>query len=181
MGAQPHAQHVACGLQTLLRVCLSRLVVAALQVDTRENGTQWGTGGMATKLTAARIATAAGCRMVSVQAPTLVAVAAGESVGLAPARASSGPLCVSACVHMLPVERPCHPPWATAGDHPLCPPGKDPPDHRWRSDRHGLPPGDQPSEVSQSGRDEGEGVWPDPGDTRWRAGWPASGRQAGRH
>ena len=34
------------------------------QVDTSTAGTQWGTGGMATKLTAARIATAAGCRMV---------------------------------------------------------------------------------------------------------------------
>lgn len=35
-----------------------------LAVDTAEAGTQWGTGGMATKLTAAGIATAAGCRMV---------------------------------------------------------------------------------------------------------------------
>lgn len=34
------------------------------QVDTSMKGTQWGTGGMTTKLTAARIATAAGCRMV---------------------------------------------------------------------------------------------------------------------
>lgn len=34
-----------------------------LAVDTRQAGTQWGTGGMATKLTAAAIATAAGCRM----------------------------------------------------------------------------------------------------------------------
>ena len=33
-------------------------------MDTSTRGTQWGTGGMATKLTAARIATAAGCRMV---------------------------------------------------------------------------------------------------------------------
>lgn len=33
------------------------------QVDTTQKGTQWGTGGMATKLTAARLATAAGCRM----------------------------------------------------------------------------------------------------------------------
>ena len=38
--------------------------LAPLQVDTSTKGTQWGTGGMATKLTAARIATAAGCRMV---------------------------------------------------------------------------------------------------------------------
>lgn len=34
-----------------------------LTVDTKQAGTQWGTGGMATKLTAAGIATAAGCRM----------------------------------------------------------------------------------------------------------------------
>ena len=32
-------------------------------MDTSQSGTQWGTGGMATKLTAARLATAAGCRM----------------------------------------------------------------------------------------------------------------------
>ena len=33
-------------------------------VDTSTSGTEWGTGGMATKLTAARIATAAGCSVV---------------------------------------------------------------------------------------------------------------------
>mmetsp|Transcript_19273 Transcript_19273/g.34368 ORF Transcript_19273/g.34368 Transcript_19273/m.34368 type:complete len:449 (-) Transcript_19273:60-1406(-) len=38
--------------------------VAQLEVDTSTSGTQWGTGGMATKLTAARLATAAGCKMV---------------------------------------------------------------------------------------------------------------------
>ena len=32
-------------------------------MDTRTAGSEWGTGGMATKLTAARMATAAGCRM----------------------------------------------------------------------------------------------------------------------
>jgi len=37
--------------------------IAALQVDTSTSGTQWGTGGMSTKLTAGRIATAAGCHM----------------------------------------------------------------------------------------------------------------------
>lgn len=37
--------------------------VARLEVDTSTAGTQWGTGGMATKLTAGRIATAAGCSM----------------------------------------------------------------------------------------------------------------------
>jgi glutamate 5-kinase len=35
-----------------------------LTADTTTSGTQWGTGGMATKLTAARIATAAGTAMV---------------------------------------------------------------------------------------------------------------------
>ena len=38
--------------------------ISRLPVDTTTRGTQWGTGGMATKLTAARIATAAGTRMV---------------------------------------------------------------------------------------------------------------------
>ena len=37
-----------------------------LQADTSTQGTQWGTGGMATKLTAARIAIAAGTTMVGV-------------------------------------------------------------------------------------------------------------------
>ena len=35
-----------------------------VQVDTVGKDSQWGTGGMVTKLTAARIATAAGCTMV---------------------------------------------------------------------------------------------------------------------
>jgi len=35
-----------------------------LDVDTSTKGTQWGTGGMATKLTAARIATTGGCHTV---------------------------------------------------------------------------------------------------------------------
>lgn len=38
--------------------------IASLTADTSTTGTQWGTGGMVTKLTAARIATAAGCCMV---------------------------------------------------------------------------------------------------------------------
>uniref|UniRef100_A0A7S0RM90 PUA domain-containing protein n=1 Tax=Chlamydomonas leiostraca TaxID=1034604 RepID=A0A7S0RM90_9CHLO len=38
--------------------------MGALRADTSTRGTQWGTGGMATKLTAGRIATAAGCTMV---------------------------------------------------------------------------------------------------------------------
>ncbi|KAF5831323.1 Aspartate/glutamate/uridylate kinase [Dunaliella salina] len=36
---------------------------AHLNADTKTKGTQWGTGGMATKLTAGRIAVAAGCTM----------------------------------------------------------------------------------------------------------------------
>eukprot|EP00198_Chlamydomonas_reinhardtii_P002227 XP_001691563.1 glutamate 5-kinase [Chlamydomonas reinhardtii] len=38
--------------------------ISRLTADTSTRGTQWGTGGMATKLTAGRIATAAGCTMV---------------------------------------------------------------------------------------------------------------------
>eukprot|EP00884_Botryococcus_braunii_P023354 jgi/Botrbrau1/9702/Bobra.0201s0032.1 len=56
-----------------------------LQVDTSTAGTQWGTGGMGTKLTAARIATAAGCKMVicSATAPESIAalVLRGQHVG----------------------------------------------------------------------------------------------------
>jgi hypothetical protein len=38
--------------------------ISQLAVDISSSGTQWGTGGMSTKLTAGRIATAAGCTMV---------------------------------------------------------------------------------------------------------------------
>jgi glutamate 5-kinase len=38
--------------------------ISSLTADTSTTGTQWGTGGMVTKLTAARIATAAGCWLV---------------------------------------------------------------------------------------------------------------------
>mmetsp|Transcript_7688 Transcript_7688/g.13278 ORF Transcript_7688/g.13278 Transcript_7688/m.13278 type:complete len:486 (-) Transcript_7688:1011-2468(-) len=38
--------------------------ISRLLVDTSTKGTNWGTGGMVTKLTAGRIATAAGCTMV---------------------------------------------------------------------------------------------------------------------
>lgn len=55
------------------------------QVDISTAGTQWGTGGMGTKLTAARIATAAGCKMVICNATAPEAIAAvvlrGERVG----------------------------------------------------------------------------------------------------
>ncbi len=53
-------------------------------MDTSTRGTQWGTGGMATKLTAARIATAAGCSTVICQASEperMAAVMAGQRVG----------------------------------------------------------------------------------------------------
>ncbi|KAI3428197.1 hypothetical protein D9Q98_006577 [Chlorella vulgaris] len=58
--------------------------LSKLHVDTSTKGTEWGTGGMATKLTAARIATAAGCRMVicSYEEPrNIPKIIAGERVG----------------------------------------------------------------------------------------------------
>lgn len=61
----------------------TRWLVAA-QVDTSTSGTQWGTGGMATKLTAGRIATAAGCRMVICSAAepgNILKIIAGERIG----------------------------------------------------------------------------------------------------
>jgi hypothetical protein len=58
--------------------------LAALQVDTTTRGTQWGTGGMATKLTAARIACAAGCHMAicNSEKPDLISkIMMGEPCG----------------------------------------------------------------------------------------------------
>jgi glutamate 5-kinase len=57
---------------------------SALKVDTSGGG-QWGTGGMATKLTAAHLATAAGCRVVvCLSDPDNVLKAlAGEQIGTA--------------------------------------------------------------------------------------------------
>ena len=55
-----------------------------LQADTTTQGTQWGTGGMATKLTAARIATAAGCHTVICRASlpeNIVRVLDGHRLG----------------------------------------------------------------------------------------------------
>lgn len=40
--------------------------VHKLAVDTEVKAAQWGTGGMATKLTAARLATSAGTKVVSI-------------------------------------------------------------------------------------------------------------------
>ena len=54
------------------------------QVDTSEGGGQWGTGGMATKLTAARLATAAGCTMAicgAAEPERVVALVHGERIG----------------------------------------------------------------------------------------------------
>jgi glutamate 5-kinase len=54
------------------------------QVDTSTRGTQWGTGGMATKLTAARIATASGCRMVicsAAEPANIPRIIAGQRIG----------------------------------------------------------------------------------------------------
>ncbi|KAK9786300.1 hypothetical protein WJX73_008025 [Symbiochloris irregularis] len=48
--------------------------IMQLQADVTSKGTQWGTGGMATKLAAARIATAAGCHTVICQASDPAAV-----------------------------------------------------------------------------------------------------------
>ena len=45
--------------------------ISKLTADTSTQGTQWGTGGMATKLTAGRIATAAGCTMVGMSGALL--------------------------------------------------------------------------------------------------------------
>lgn len=58
--------------------------ISRLTADTSTKGTQWGTGGMATKLTAGRIATAAGTTMVicnSTNPEAVVRVLAGEVVG----------------------------------------------------------------------------------------------------
>ncbi|GIL76458.1 hypothetical protein Vretimale_5990 [Volvox reticuliferus] len=55
--------------------------ISRLNADTSTRGTQWGTGGMATKLTAGRIATAAGCTMVICNSNTpenIVRIVKGE-------------------------------------------------------------------------------------------------------
>lgn len=54
------------------------------QVQTGSSGTQWGTGGMVTKIEAARIATGAGVRTVITQGRSpqnLLKILAGESIG----------------------------------------------------------------------------------------------------
>ena len=55
-----------------------------LQVDAGSSGSQWGTGGMMTKLTAARIATGSGVRTVITHGKNpqnIVKILAGESLG----------------------------------------------------------------------------------------------------
>jgi glutamate 5-kinase len=55
-----------------------------LQIDVGKPGSQWGTGGMVTKITAAKIATEAGIRTVITdgqQPPNLLPILAGESIG----------------------------------------------------------------------------------------------------
>lgn len=55
-----------------------------LQVDTDTRGTEWGTGGMSTKLTAARIATSAGCNTVickSTSSHDIKRILHGEQIG----------------------------------------------------------------------------------------------------
>lgn len=58
--------------------------IRQLTVDVSSGGTQWGSGGMMTKLTAARLATAAGCNMGICQATNpehIVKMMDGERVG----------------------------------------------------------------------------------------------------
>ncbi len=79
-----------------------------LAVDTSTKGTQWGTGGMGTKLTAARIATAAGCKMAicnAVDPGNILGVLAGEQRGTVfhalpkpPRCVFGGGMCMSVCV-----------------------------------------------------------------------------------
>ncbi len=55
-----------------------------LQVDAGSSGSQWGTGGMATKLAAARIATSTGVRTVITQGKqpqNIIKILAGEDLG----------------------------------------------------------------------------------------------------
>ena len=57
---------------------------AQLQVEAGSRGSQWGTGGMVTKLTAARIATRAGVRTVITQGrqpPNIKKILQGEPIG----------------------------------------------------------------------------------------------------
>ncbi|MBR8831067.1 MAG: Glutamate 5-kinase [Chroococcopsis gigantea SAG 12.99] len=58
--------------------------LALLQVDTGNSGSQWGTGGMTTKLAAARIATSAGVRMAITRGrrpENILKILGGEGIG----------------------------------------------------------------------------------------------------
>ena len=63
---------------------VSPIELSELQVDAGSSGSQWGTGGMQTKLTAAKIATNAGVRTVITQGKTpqnLLKIVQGEDIG----------------------------------------------------------------------------------------------------
>jgi glutamate 5-kinase len=65
-------------------VSVSNDELARLQVDAGSTGSQWGTGGMATKLSAARIATSAGVRMAISHGrypQNIEKILAGEAIG----------------------------------------------------------------------------------------------------
>jgi len=58
--------------------------LAQLSIDAGSSGSQWGTGGMATKLAAARIATSAGVEMAITrgrQPGNILKIMAGEAIG----------------------------------------------------------------------------------------------------
>jgi len=58
--------------------------LAQLSIDAGSSGSQWGTGGMATKLAAARIATSAGVEMAITrgrQPSNILKIMAGEAIG----------------------------------------------------------------------------------------------------
>ena len=58
--------------------------LAQLEIDAGSSGSQWGTGGMATKLSAARIATSTGVRTVITQGQqpqNIIKILAGENIG----------------------------------------------------------------------------------------------------
>lgn len=77
MTAEKDSKYCSVGVQVVDNI-------ATLQVDTSTAGSQWGTGGMSTKLTAARIACAAGCHMAICHSENLHRIRrimAGEELG----------------------------------------------------------------------------------------------------
>ena len=68
--------------EAIARVTSAQL--AQLSIDAGSSGSQWGTGGMATKLAAARIATSAGVEMAITrgrQPSNILKIMAGEAIG----------------------------------------------------------------------------------------------------